>query len=140
MELGVFSDRQMNTWQAQINTALKGLFRCSRHCSNTLFACVGISKLNEYLDFKRSILENLISSNPYTQSILFYRMKNNTNNVCTADIPAILGSPRKMKPYPGGEEGVIDTLKTLIIDWNNSQARKQFRDILHSHLPNQELR
>ena len=96
MELGVFSDRQINTWQAQINTALKGLFRCSRHCSNMLFACVGIAKLDEYLDFKRSILENLISSNPYTQSILFSRMKNNMNIVCTADISAMLGSPRKM--------------------------------------------
>ena len=35
--------------------------------------------------------------------------------------------------------GVIDSLKILIINWNEFQAQKQFRDILHSHLHSEHI-
>ena len=134
MELGIFSKFQLATWQAAIQSAIKKMYRCSPHCLNKLFDSVGISSLVDYLDFRRSILENLIYNNPYTQSILFYQMENVSNTLCTS-MEAMRGEKRYMVPYSPGEDGITDTLKTLIANWNSFQAQKQFRDILHGKIP-----
>ena len=138
IELGSFTDTKIKEWNTTINASIKSIYKCSNKCSNKLLACVDISNLFEYLDFKRSILENLIFSNLYTRSILFYRMKHATNNLCTS-YAAMFGQKRKMKPYIPGEDGIIDSLQTLIKDWIDPKSKKQFRDILHSKLPIWEI-
>jgi hypothetical protein len=138
MELGSFTDTQLATWKSTINASIKSIYRCSKHCSNKLLECVGISNLIEYLDFRRSILEYLIFNNPYTQSILSHRMENGMNNLCTS-LDAMFGNTRNPIPYKQGENGITDSLQTLIEDWNDFQSQKQFRDILHYKLPHREV-
>ena len=133
VELGSFTATQVSTWNSTINASIKAIYKCSKKCSNKLLTCVGISTLTEYLDFKRSILENLIFNNPYSQMILFHRMKHSTN-LCSS-YRAMFGRKRKSPPYTPGENGVIDSLQTLIADWGNYRSHKQFRDILHNKIP-----
>ena len=137
MELGSFTNTQISTWKSTINASIKAIYKCGRTCSNKLLKCVSISNLTEYLDFKRSILENLMFSNPYTQLILFHRMENATNNLCSS-YRAMLGRKRKTPPYnpsDGMGDDTIDSLQALIKDWGNYSSHKQFRDILHEKLP-----
>ena len=82
-----------------------------------------------------------LRSNPFTdaqKSILFHRLKNGMNNLCTSP-DAMLRNTRKLTSYKQGENGITDSLQTLIEDWNDFQSQKQFRDILHYKLPHREV-
>ena len=130
MEIGCYSDSQLAIWNRMLNSSIKGLFRCSKYCSNLLLECLDLSNLIEYLDFKRSILEHMIFSNPYTRSILSVRLITKSNSLCTSS-EAMLGVKRRKALVLSGENGFIDSLRSLIFDWNNFQSQKQFRDLLH---------
>ena len=133
MEIGSFSKMQLDSWSRMINSSIKGLFRCSKYCSNKLLECFEIPNLFQYLDFRRSILENMIFSTPYTQSILCERIIANSNSLCKSG-EAMNGIKRRKKPILPGENGIIDSIRFLVSDWNNFQSQKQFRDILHYYM------
>jgi hypothetical protein len=65
-------------------------------------------------------------------------MRNATNNICTSD-DAMFGIKRKMSKYIPGENGITDSLQTLLANWSEFKSQKQFRDILHYKLPDREI-
>ena len=132
MEIGCYSVKQITIWQRAINSTIKAIYRSSKYCSNKLIKCVGISSLAEYLEFRRSTLENMIFFTPYTQSILFYRIKKGTNGICTSS-KAMFGEKQRQDPYISGVNGCIDSLLTLIDDWKDFRSQKQFRELLHQN-------
>jgi hypothetical protein len=138
MEIGTYQKSQLAIWNRVIKASIKNMFRFSKFCSNKLLDCFEIPNVFEYLDFRRSTMENMIFTNAYTQSILNHRILNSSNSLCKS-VEAMNGFKRRKIPTPHGTDGIIDSLRSLVCNWNNFQSQKQFRDMLQYNCPSSQV-
>ena len=124
----------MQIWSRTVSAAIKSLFSCSKHCSNRLLKAFDLMELQSYWLFKQKIMVNSILTNDYTRPIFMQTSFCNgflrKNPDCLA---RFVGKPFRPKRCPQGEDGIVDSLRSLLYHWACVKARKQFRDLLHVH-------